>query len=154
MKTEFKVYNAREKKRLAEIFKEDFGMDYDFRNEVIIETGKSKLWIASKGYAPFINIPYRVETIGLYFAQTDKNGELRLSTEGAILLGRYATKRVIEINKEQREYWIRGINFDFETKEKGFVLLKYGNDFVGCGKATGNIMLNHVPKERRIKRLI
>ena len=37
-----------------------------------------------------------------------------------------------------------------DTKEKGFVILKYENDFLGTGKVKENKILNFVPKTRRI----
>jgi len=36
-------------------------------------------------------------------------------------------------------------------KENGYFLIKYNDDFLGCGKSTGNKILNYVPKARRVK---
>jgi NOL1/NOP2/fmu family ribosome biogenesis protein len=39
---------------------------------------------------------------------------------------------------------------DKETT-KGFKILKFKDDFIGCGKSTGREIKNFLPKERRIK---
>lgn len=38
-----------------------------------------------------------------------------------------------------------------EKQENAFVIVKYKNDFFGCGRLKDGIILNHIPKERRIK---
>ena len=35
--------------------------------------------------------------------------------------------------------------------ESAFKILKNNNEFIGCGKSTGDRITNFVPKERRIK---
>ena len=45
---------------------------------------------------------------------------------------------------------MKGIDISYNGKS-GFVLIKYENDFIGCGKITKDKILNFVPKERRLK---
>jgi NOL1/NOP2/fmu family ribosome biogenesis protein len=91
--------------------------------------------------------------VGNYFGRIDKRGELRLSIEGSMKTGPLAIRNVVELNDKELGEWIRGINLDKRTGMKGYVMLKHGKDFVGCGKAYSQGILNHVPKERRIKNL-
>ncbi len=149
-----KFFNSKEKKQISNMLKQDFGIEHDFKSELILESGKGKLWLCNEEYRKAINLPYRIETIGLYFAQIDKNGELRLSVEGAIRWGKDATKKVIELDEKQKDYWIRGINLDYSGEERGYIIIRYGKDILGCGKAFSGGILNHVPKERRIRNLI
>ena len=100
-----------------------------------------------------LDLHFRTENIGIYFGQIDKRGELRLSIEGAMLVGPTAKKNVVELNDKELEEWIRGINLDKKTGKQGYLILKHGGNFVGCGKAYSEGILNHVPKERRIKKL-
>ncbi len=37
------------------------------------------------------------------------------------------------------------------TKPKGFVVIKFKNDFLGCGKASAEKITNFIPKNRRLK---
>ena len=56
----------------------------------------------------------------------------------------------MEINDEQADQWLRGNDLDIKA-ESAFKILKNNNEFLGCGKSTGDRITNFVPKERRIK---
>ena len=90
-----------------------------------------------------------IMSLGLYIGEW-KNDELRLSIEGTQLLGPSATKNVVKISPDQLREWLQGEDISFEGEEKGFVILKSGKDFVGCGKVVENKILNFVPKIRRL----
>jgi len=153
-KQEITFFSKRQKKQLSTDLDERFGITISFESDVILQTGKHKLWICTPEYEQTKELPYRVETIGLYFGQYDKRSALRLSIEGAMMFGKDATKNVIELDKKQLEYWIRGVNLDYSGTNEGYVILTHQGDIVGCGKAFHGGILNHVPKERRIKNLI
>ena len=85
----------------------------------------------------------------MYFCEI-KNDELRLSIEGTQLIGPTAKKNVVEITKEEMRSWLKGNNLQKETDCKGFAIIKYGNDYLGCGKIRKNEIINFVPKTRRI----
>ncbi|MBN2454095.1 hypothetical protein JXB11_00965 [Candidatus Woesearchaeota archaeon] len=92
----------------------------------------------------------RLNSLGLYIGEL-RNYELRLSIEGAQLLGPKAKKNAVEITNEQLSAWLHGEDLDVETESRGFVILKCGKDFVGCGKLIEGKVLNFVPKARRVK---
>ena len=112
-----------------------------------------KLWLVTKDVSKINVDKLRLETIGVYFARYDKRGDLRLSIEGTMMVGSKAKKNVVEINDKELYEWVRGIDLDKIIDDFGYVILKHGKNFVGCGKAFSNGILNHVPKNRRIKKL-
>ena len=90
----------------------------------------------------------RIENIGLYFAKQQE--EIRLTLDGLQLLKNQITKNILEINNKHTEQWLKGNDLDIQTLPT-FKILKNNNEFIGCGKSTGQKITNFVPKERRIK---
>jgi NOL1/NOP2/fmu family ribosome biogenesis protein len=128
----------------------------------VLQQSKEKLRIftgdVSEKELNFLSSIVKVEVIGLYLA-FQKENEFRLSFD-ALFLGQNATKNVIELDEEQFKAWIAGIEIDLNEKQQKekdritnpFVLLKYQDNIVGCGKLAlaDNRILNFVPKERRL----
>jgi NOL1/NOP2/fmu family ribosome biogenesis protein len=106
---------------------------------------------------------FQIESIGLYFAKDfiDKRGnqETRISLDGLHSIQNQVTQGVVEIDNEQFERWIEGNNLELSEQQKekyknikGFVAVKYKEDFVGTGKITEQkALLSFLPKERRRK---
>ena len=100
-----------------------------------------------------------IESIGLYLAKF-QGQELRLSFDSPHLLKNQINKNILELSKEQAEEYMKGkdLILDKELKQKiksenisGFIILKYKEDLLGCGKLSEDKISNYVPKERRIK---
>ncbi len=95
-----------------------------------------------------------VESLGLYLGTWLVNGELRLSIEGSQLLGPGATRNVLELGEEEFRRWVCGEDLEKETSLRGFVIIKHGADYCGCGKVVvderrgATIIHNYVPKAR------
>ncbi len=135
-------------------------------NELFIRTGdRIRIFAGNLTNEQIMRIwsLFQIEGIGLYFAKDfiDKKGrqETRISLDGLHNIKNQINKNIVELNEEQKEKWLRGdnIELDEEQKEryketKGFVAIKYKEDFIGTAKLTeGNILLSFLPKERRIK---
>jgi NOL1/NOP2/fmu family ribosome biogenesis protein len=120
---------------------------------LLLQFGKEKtrLYSGSLSKQDLINIDRqaRVETLGLY-AINNQQDQIRLTIEGVQLFKDQITKNILELNKEQADQWLRGIDLDIKS-DSNFKVLKYKKDFIGCGKSTGERITNFVPKERRIK---
>ncbi len=120
---------------------------------VLLETGKQKIRAFSgtmtrQELHEFSRL-LRIESVGLYIVKRDTTG-LRLGLDGTTMLGKYATQNVFEMNEEQMQTWMRGENI-LTKLEKGFWILKHNTDYCGCGISNGVSLINHVPKERRIR---
>jgi NOL1/NOP2/fmu family ribosome biogenesis protein len=88
---------------------------------------------------------------GIYFGTLERGG-FRLSIDGAALAGKLATKNVVEISDKEAERWMKGEDIEAENvgDVRGYVLLKWRNFFVGCGRRDGVKIKNFVAKSRRI----
>jgi len=63
------------------------------------------------------------------------------------MLGSQATKNIVEVDREE---WMTGRDLEINSEYRGYVLIKSGRDFLGCGKMTSKGLLNYFPKSRRI----
>ncbi len=84
---------------------------------------------------------------GLYFGTLERDG-FRLSVEGSHLVGRVASRGVVEVSREQAVRWMLGE--DVEGEGEGYVILKYGDYFLGCGRAENGVVRNYLPGNRRL----
>ena len=92
-----------------------------------------------------------IERVGVYFGKF-QNEEIRLSIEGTHILKNQITKNIFELNKEQAELWMKGNELEIQTGKRGFLVMKYKEDFLGCGKASELKIGNFIPKSRRLKK--
>ena len=145
---ELHILNSKEKKNLSKLIKKQFGCIYNFNYEVFMNT-KNKIFILNKDVAKIDMDELRINSLGLYFGELSRN-ELRLSIEGSQIIGPLAKNNVLELDYDQTQKWMKGEDFDIDTKLLGFVITKNKDDFLGCGRIVNNKLLNYVPKERRV----
>jgi len=138
------ILNTREKQRILEMIRKQWGASPDLEY-VFMRNQKGKIYIANKSVFD-IDLP-RIDSIGMYFAEA-KDG-LRLSIEGSQLVGPHAKKNVVDLSDDEVGIWLRGEDLS-RTEGQGFVIMRNGYDFFGCGKATTEKILNYYPKIRRI----
>jgi NOL1/NOP2/fmu family ribosome biogenesis protein len=146
-----KPLTSTDKKRIIEKLNEQFGItDLPY---LIIQFGKEKLrlytGILSKEELYHLNNEARIETIGLYFAKYENDG-IRLTLDGVQLLKSQITKNILELNNKESEDWLKGNDLDIKT-DYGWKILTHENEFIGCGKSTGEKISNFMPKERRVR---
>ncbi len=143
--------NASEKKEILKRLEAQYGIaELPY---FLFETGKEKIRAFSGNLtkeeilklAEMANI----EIIGMYLIR--KEHDLRLSFDATQLLSAAINKGIVEINEEQLHLWLRGNDLPI-MHDVGTVALRCKEDFVGCGKSTGEKIINHVPKERRIRK--
>ncbi len=85
---------------------------------------------------------------GLYFGTLERDG-FRLSVEGSHIVGRLASKGVVELEREQALRWMMGEDVEAEAPE-GYVILRYAGYFLGCGRAKGGVVRNFLSANRRL----
>ena len=126
-------------RRVLECLKGQFGVEeIDFEIEV---RGKGRVYA-------FKNCEFEIEGHrGIYIGTLERNG-FRPSIDGSFLIGPLAKKNVIEVGDEEAILWMSGNNIP--SSITGYVILKWKNFFIGCGKGNGKIIRNFVPKDRRI----
>lgn len=148
----FETLNRKERDRILEKLKEQFGIEK--LNYLLIRQGREKLRAFSGSLSreelETLGENINIETLGIYLAK-EENGEIRLSHDAASLLQNQITKNIIQVNDEQAKSWLRGQDLEINTRLSGPVAIKYKGLFIGCGKASLNRVTNFVPKERRVK---
>ncbi len=146
-----KLLSKSEKNKIIERLKR-FGIT-DL-NHLLIETGKSKI----RGYTgslsreelSLLDANINIDNIGLYLFKLSP--DIRLTIDACHMFQEQITKNIIEVTEKQKNKWLNGKNLEVKDEEKrGFVILRYKDDLLGCGKLSNGRITNFVPKERRIK---
>ena len=160
MPTELKFLNSREAREILSLINEQWGFDMYadgfLETFSIMKNHNDDVFILSKDIARVNNPRLRIDSAGMYFAEI-KNGSIRLSMEGAQIVGKSATKNIIELSREECEDWMMGEDLPVDEKRaeniSGYILVKYKNNFLGTGRLKEGKILNFVPKIRRIRDL-
>jgi len=148
----YKPLSKREKEDLLSELKKQFGVSHI--DGVLLKRGAEKIFFfngdLTMGEIDKLAINTQIERLGVYFAKY-QNNTFRLSLEGVWLLKDQITKNIFEVNKEQMNLWMTGQELNLETNKRGFLVIKYKEDFLGCGKASENKISNFIPKSRRLR---
>ncbi|MFT4310582.1 MAG: methyltransferase RsmF C-terminal domain-like protein [Candidatus Woesearchaeota archaeon] len=143
------VLNSKQVKEILGQLHEQWGITVDTPYVWYIHPKHQDIYVLSTA-AKHIEFEHlRINNLGLYVAHIDKQNMLRLSIEASQLWGPQATKGVISLDDTQYIQWLRGQDIAY-THPYGYVLVKHGDDFMGCGKIKDDMLLNFVPKARRI----
>ena len=140
-----------QKKKIIEKLDQQFGIST--LPYLFLQFGKDKIRIYSGNLSrqDLIDLDrkLRIENVGLYFCRIQEDG-IRLTIDGIQLVKDQIKKNILEINNEEANQWLMGNDIYIKT-EKGFKIIKNNEEFIGCGKSTGEKISNFIPKERRIK---
>lgn len=141
------------KQQILSQLNEQFGIKEIPEKTFLIKLGEEKIF----AFSGDLQILWKIEKlniniagIGNYIAKEER-GQIRLSIEGTHLFKEQINKNIFELNKEQEEKWMHGSQLDIETNKRGFLIMKYEDDFLGTGKASENKIGNFIPKSRRLK---
>ena len=146
-----KVLKSSQKKKILKQLNEQFGIiELPY---LLLQFGKEKL----RAYSGKLSVEelnkldnhLRIETIGLYFAKQQIDG-IRLTLDGIQLFKNQITKTILNLDDKQADNWLKGNDLDIQS-DKAFKILQHNNEFIGCGKSTGERITNSMPKERRVK---
>ncbi|MEM3370881.1 MAG: hypothetical protein QW471_04300 [Candidatus Woesearchaeota archaeon] len=117
----------------------------------LMQDSNNNIFIISKGVSALNSVKHlRIDSAGLYFGEL-KNGNLRLSIEGSQIVGRHASKNIVKLSREECSEWMKGnsIRKDIPSHQ-GYLIVKYENYFLGCGRIKDGMLLNFIPKVRRV----
>lgn len=137
--------NTREVKALLRNLEEQYGCQIKI-NKAFLKSSKDKIYIISKDFAKLDESKIRINNLGMYFCKQEKDG-IRLSIEGSQLIK--PKKNFIQLSDP--ENWMKGEDIETNENVSGYVIVKYNNDTLGCGKFKQGKVLNYVPKDRTIK---
>lgn len=145
-----KILRASETKRVLDQLEKQFGITH--LPGILIQAGDEKLrlytgTIPTEDLTTLSTISH-IEGIGTYLLREEH--EIRLSFDALHILKDQITKGFVELTPEEFHAWIRGQ--DVKKEGQGTVAVRFNGDFVGCGKLSKGILINHVPKERRLRK--
>lgn len=143
-----KILNTKETKEMYGMLEHQFGCRVKLEHGFAINT-KNRVYAFNKEIFDVKIDSIRLNSLGMYFAEI-ANDEIRPSIEGSQIVGKYASKNVVELSEEEALRIFKGEDLEKETNCEGFVILKRENDFLGTGKVKGDRILNFVSKARRI----
>jgi NOL1/NOP2/fmu family ribosome biogenesis protein len=146
------ILSEKEKKEILDELEEQFGILEILG--IVVKRGEERLFLFQGSFTENqikeLDSTVPIERVGIYFAKISE-GHIRLSIDGIQILKNQITKNVVEINLEDVEKWMQGSELQITTGKKGYIIIKYKNDFLGTGKASENKITNFIPKNRRLK---
>jgi NOL1/NOP2/fmu family ribosome biogenesis protein len=94
-----------------------------------------------------------IERAGIYIGKIfQPTQEIRLSIEGTQIFKNQIAKNIFILDKqEDYEKWMNGQELNIKTNLRGMIVIKYNEEFLGCGKASEEKIGNFIPKNRRLK---
>lgn len=147
-----KIFSKKEKQEVEKKLNRQFGI-----NEIpgiLVKMGQDRIFFFSgkitENEIRKIESEIPIERVGVYFARIMDDFP-KLSIEGTQILKNQIKKNIFELNEEQLKDWMSGRDLMIKTGERGFLVMKYRNDFLGCGKASAEKISNFIPKSRRLK---
>ena len=150
--SQLKILNKNQKTEIKNKLNKQFGI-----NEIqgiIVKRGAERLFLFQgsfdKKQVKKLESTVPIERVGVYFGKI-QGDEMRLSIEGVHLLKNQIKKNIFELDKKQTEQWMKGQELNIKTGKKRFLIMKYKDDFLGCGKASAEKISNFIPKNRRLK---
>ncbi len=137
---------------LLRFIEDRFGISSEiFERYVVFQRRKGEFWITSKGCFGFDDASM-CSRRGFRFAQSLTKGGFRLSTHAIQLFGKHAVRNVVEVNEEEREAFIRGMDLKNRWGNlKGQVIVRYRSIPLGSAVVVGDVLKNQVPAARRVK---
>jgi NOL1/NOP2/fmu family ribosome biogenesis protein len=157
MTQNLKILNSKEIKHIYELLREQYGYEGKLDVAFLLSEKKERVYIFTKDLAGVDIANLRVDTMGMYFG-TFFEDKLRITVDGTQMIGPSCTKNIITIDKKEMQVWMQGeklmlsqLSHPPAETPTGFVIIKYQDDFLGCGKIGGDLILNYVPKTRYIR---
>ncbi|MBN2881855.1 hypothetical protein JXM83_07445 [Candidatus Woesearchaeota archaeon] len=157
MPTELFFLNSKERRKFYSTLETSYGLsdfsifdDYDVLSRRKDEVDRIFLLKLSVSEIPLDNV--RIDSLGLFFCEISEN-EVKLSIEGSNFIGLKCSKNVLDLDLDVAKRYMSGedISVDFKDSQ---VIVKSGTDFLGSSFVKNNVLINNVPKERRLGAII
>lgn len=149
------ILNSKEKKQILIRIKEQWGCDFK-TDLVFMMNQKEKIYLIDRTFENIELKNLKIDSMGSYFGKLERGDLLRLSIEGSQLIGPIAKKNVVELSEFETRAMLKGKDIEKEVDGSGFLILSSKHkscdtpDYMGCAKYKEGILLNFIPKTRRI----
>ena len=149
-----KFLTSKEKKELLNKIIAIYECNNFIENAVVALSGKEeKIWLMSREVAEFDYGNLRLNSAGIYFGRFD-NEKLRMSIEGAQIVGKSAKKNLAIISQEDAQNFIRGQDLlaekEISCEEGQNVIVLSESTILGVSKYKSGSLLSVLPKNRKI----
>jgi len=150
-----KILNKKETQEISEKLKNQFGIMQI--PGILLRKGKERIFLfqgeATENEIKKIDSITNIERAGIYIGKIfEPTDEIRLSIEGTQIFKNQITKNIFILDKkEDYEKWMNGQELQIKTNLRGMIVIKYKDEFLGCGKASEEKIGNFIPKNRRLK---
>lgn len=141
------MLSKQERNRILDLIEERFGVKLS--PKTMVEKDE-RIYIYAGEDMPEIKTGI-IDIAGLHVGKMT-GGEFKPGIEGSQIIN--PEKNFIDVNKNVSVKWMQGRDIKAcgnESLTPGFVIVKCGDDIMGCGKFDGETIKNHVPKNRRLK---
>ncbi len=149
----FEVLNGKAVKEITRLLEQQWG--YSEKPACGFLQKGNDIFLATRDIDKIDLSALNVNSLGLYFGEL-RHEQLRLSIEGSQIIGKKATKNVIELTSSQLKQWLSGEDLELSGSSIGgcddnaYVIIKHNSDFFSCGRIKDGKLLNFVPKARRL----
>ncbi|MCX6672927.1 MAG: hypothetical protein NTY37_04020 [Methanothrix sp.] len=140
------IFEPLEKSLIAKLWQDRFGIPGPaFAGCKFFRKARS-IWAISDVDLPRLSY----ETIGMRIMSC-KDRPWKPTTSALQIFGRYATKNLLHLNREEAVIFLEGGSQGIESDcEIGYVVVFYRGDVLGCGLYSHGKLVSQIPKERRM----
>jgi NOL1/NOP2/fmu family ribosome biogenesis protein len=150
----FEALNSKARKTFYALLRETYGLHDDWEFEgLLFKTEKGKYYLLDRKFIDVAEKGLRTRLLGIYIAEVNNYGEIRLSFEGSDIVGPHATKNIVMLDETQMKAVMSGQDFEIEGEYTKYQLLIYEDTmkhYLGCSKIKNGTLFNFVPKSRRV----
>lgn len=149
------ILDKKEVEELQRLVDKNFKSGFELREYGVMLGSEERIWLAGRGVFQYDFSKLPVNSMGLNFGKIKRNEKIRLTIEGAQLVGRDAERNVAVIVDENAKKFLRGEDVDVMQaagcEEHNFVIVKTEDGrIVGSALFSEGRLQNFLPKSRRI----
>ena len=150
-----KILNKKETGEILQKLNSQFGIKKI--PGILVQKGKERIFLfqgeSTENELYKLNNVTEIERIGIYIGKIfEPTGEMRLSIEGTQIFKDQIRNNIFILDKkEDYEKWMNGQELQIKTNLRGIIVIKFGDEFLGCGKASEEKIGNFIPLNRRLK---
>lgn len=146
-----KIFNSKEVKKLCEIMIKEYGAAIK-GNYAFLLNEKDRLFVVHKDISKINLDNLRIDKVGLNLGEY-KNNQIRLSKEGTAFFMENSEGKpnnIVDLSKEETIKYFGGLDLvkNLELEDKT-IILRYGEEILGCARYKEGKILNFMPKMYR-----
>ncbi|MGM5481345.1 MAG: methyltransferase RsmF C-terminal domain-like protein [Nanobdellota archaeon] len=176
MKPTIIILNSKQRKEIRQMLEKQYGITTLPDKVFFCLNKKERVYIANRDLFDIDHAALRVNAFGLYFGTFMKDG-FRLSLEGAQMLIDQCSMNTFDLSVAQRDEWFSGSDVELNPQTEvsdqnagshanvdlkselvkedisGYKILLYEDDVIGVGKIKNGVIMNYLPKSRRLSNI-